>query len=49
MRDPPILPLCEHPLRGLPAYPASGEGQIGEESTPSPLTRPALSFVEGGD
>ncbi|MBI2286941.1 MAG: DNA mismatch repair endonuclease MutL, partial [Nitrosomonadales bacterium] len=23
---PPGLPLCEHPLRGLPAYPTSGEG-----------------------
>jgi 23S rRNA pseudouridine1911/1915/1917 synthase len=22
---PPSLPLCEHPLRGLPAYPTSGE------------------------
>lgn len=22
---PPNLPLCEHPLRGLPAYPTSGE------------------------
>jgi len=24
-QTPPGLPLCEHPLRGLPAYPTSGE------------------------
>jgi len=24
---PPNLPLCERPLRGLPAYPTSGEEQ----------------------
>ncbi|MFA7316401.1 MAG: DUF559 domain-containing protein [Sulfuricella sp.] len=51
---PPILPLCEHPLRGLPAYPASGEGligegQAGEESTSPPLTRGGREGFENYD
>src|SRR3989338_6745007 len=31
---PPNLPLCEHPLRGLPAWPPSGGGGAGAPPPP---------------